>query len=215
MIGFPKVDCLVDGSISRQQVLRELGVPEDRPIVLFAPSRSEYSSLYSQGHAIIEALAALDVTLIVKIHDFYYNPSQNEVNWPAELMRYAERENVRIDRRPNISPLLFVADLLVSDISSVANEYLLMNRPIIFMDAPDKFIDIADRVDMETWGRKTGTVLKSASELTQWVPRLLSQGDGLEAIRTAAAADFFYQPGTAALRTAQTIQKYLEDGLLD
>lgn len=38
---------------------------------------------------------------------------------------------------PDILPTLFLADLLISDASSVANEYTLLDRPIVFLDVPE------------------------------------------------------------------------------
>src|SRR5262249_34087948 len=40
LIGMPKVDCLVDGSLERGAVLRSIGLPGGRPTVLYAPTWS-------------------------------------------------------------------------------------------------------------------------------------------------------------------------------
>ena len=70
-------------------------------------------------------------------------------------------------------------------------------------------------MDLETWGRKTGTVVKSAADLPALIPRLLADGDGRDSIRREAAADLFYNPGAAAERSAQTIGRYIDEGLLE
>src|SRR4029453_18682674 len=53
LIGMPKVDCLVDGSLDRDAALRSLDLPADRPTVLYAPTWSPASSLNRFGISLI------------------------------------------------------------------------------------------------------------------------------------------------------------------
>src|SRR5437868_6667025 len=69
LIGMPKVDCLVDGSIERDSVLRGLNLAPERPTVLYAPTWSPASSLNKLGITLIERLKALPINVIVKLHD--------------------------------------------------------------------------------------------------------------------------------------------------
>ncbi len=69
LIGMPKVDRLVDGSLQRNAVLTSLGLDSDRKTVLYAPTWSPQSSLNRLGLDLIRRLAALRVNVIVKLHD--------------------------------------------------------------------------------------------------------------------------------------------------
>ena len=69
LVGMPKVDCLVDGSLARDAVLIALGLPPDRPTILYAPTWSPASSLNAFGIELIRRLSALPVNVIVKLHD--------------------------------------------------------------------------------------------------------------------------------------------------
>src|SRR5262249_15060884 len=69
LVGYPKVDCLVDGSLDRAAIERDLGLDPARPTVLYAPTWSPHSSLQTMGREIVAALAGLDVNVVVKLHD--------------------------------------------------------------------------------------------------------------------------------------------------
>ena len=49
LIGYPKVDCLVDGSLNRAAIQERLGLDPSAPTVLYAPTWSPYSSLNDIG----------------------------------------------------------------------------------------------------------------------------------------------------------------------
>src|SRR5437762_4884955 len=69
LIGMPKVDCLVDGSLEREAVLTAIGLSPERPTVLYAPTWSPASSLNRMGIDLIQRLQRLPINLIVKLHD--------------------------------------------------------------------------------------------------------------------------------------------------
>jgi hypothetical protein len=69
LIGMPKVDCLVDGTFDRDTVLQSLSLDPRLPVVLYAPTWSPASSLNAMGVELLTGLLALDVNVIVKLHD--------------------------------------------------------------------------------------------------------------------------------------------------
>src|SRR5262245_26285538 len=91
MIGMPKVDCLVDGSLNREEILRGLGLPSDRPTVLYAPTWSPASSLNLLGVALVARLRQMPVNVIVKLHDrsLDLRPQYSGgLDWPEMLRPY-------------------------------------------------------------------------------------------------------------------------------
>ena len=69
LIGMPKLDCLVDGSLKRDEILASLGIDPSAKTVLYAPTWSAYSSLSSMGEELVRRLGAAGYTVIVKLHD--------------------------------------------------------------------------------------------------------------------------------------------------
>src|SRR6185503_1861750 len=58
LVGMPKVDCLVDGSLSRDPMLERLGIDPARKTVLYAPTWSAHSSLVKMGNELVERLVS-------------------------------------------------------------------------------------------------------------------------------------------------------------
>jgi hypothetical protein len=208
-IGMPKTDALVDGTINRENARESLGLPTDRPVVLYAPTWGDGSSLEDRGEAILETLRRLPVVVMVKLHDNSLDPRKTERDW-GSLLRGLESPNLRFVTDPDVRPALAAADVLVSDASSVANEFLLLDRPVVFADCPALLERLAGRADLETWGRRTGVVARDETELTAAVERGLEDPDEYAAVRREAAADLFYDPGGATDRAVACLRRLAE-----
>jgi CDP-glycerol glycerophosphotransferase (TagB/SpsB family) len=209
VIGVPKVDCLVDGSIRREGVLADLGMPGDRPIVLYAPTWQPTSSLHSMGCKLIEALADASYRLIVKLHDNSYLAERSGgVDWAARLEQFHGRANVRVVRAHDISPYLVAADLLISDLSSVPLEFALLDRPIVIADAPALFEKYADD-EVNPLTRALGPLLEHPSDGPAFVARALATPDEYRDARRDAARMVFYDPGRATDRAVASLLQLL------
>jgi hypothetical protein len=69
LIGMPKLDCLVDGSLKRDELLSGMGIDPARPTILYAPTWSPHSSVVSMGEQLVKRLGEAGYALIVKLHD--------------------------------------------------------------------------------------------------------------------------------------------------
>jgi CDP-Glycerol:Poly(glycerophosphate) glycerophosphotransferase len=208
-VGMPKLDALVDGSLPRDQVRESLGLDPDPdlPVVLYAPTWGEGSSLEAWGPEILGALSRLPVQVMVKLHDNSYDRRKTAVDW-AERIREFESPRFRQIRDASVLPALAASDVLVSDASSVANEFLLLDRPIVFADCPGLLETLAGKADLETWGRRTGRVAGNARDLTDAVESALSSPGEQHEIRAAAATDLFYEPGGATVKAVSCLLRY-------
>lgn len=212
-IGMPKLDAFFDGSLDRAAILRQLGADPARPVVLYAPTWRPESSLYSHGLQFMKRCAVEQGwTLLIKLHDWAWDPKTNPIDWEKALPEI-EGPNVRFAREPNIVPYLFVADVLVSDASSVANEYLLLDRPILWIDVPDLIRKYEKTIDLDGWGRKTGRIVKTVDELMAACRDSLGRPAEFAELRRKAAADIFYNPGSATEAFCQTLADLV--GLMD
>lgn len=200
-VGMPKLDAFFDGSLDRVATLRELGADPARPMVLYAPTWRPEASLYGPGLEFIRRCAREErFTLVVKLHDWAWDPATNPIDWQKAVPEL-QGPNVRFARGFNVVPYLHAADLLISDASSVANEYLLLDRPLVWLDAPELIRKYEKTIDLDGWGRKTGPIVKTADELLGMCATMLADGGrDFAAVRQAAAADIFYHPGQATER---------------
>lgn len=194
-IGFPKTDRLLDGSLDRAQILAEFGFTGERPVVLYAPTGARHNSLETIGDQLVRALASSDWDVLVKPHD---HPKE-AIDWYARLAPH-ETPHLRLVRSPDVIPLLFAADLLITDASSVANEFALLDRPIVYVDVPELLAAAAaedSRLDLKTWGRKGGAVTRSIPEALNAITAGLRFPHRRSVVRRRIASDLFYNPGTA------------------
>lgn len=145
-IGCPKTDDLFDGTFARDEVVRSLGLPADRPTVLYAPTWEKEASLEQHGEQIVSALSELEINLLVKPHPltvadrtdpFLIENGHGGKDWTHILKGWERhRSNLRWVRDSYANPYLVAADLLVSEGSGVAFEFVLLNKPIVFIDTP-------------------------------------------------------------------------------
>lgn len=202
--GFPKCDALIQGELDRSNLLRRLGLNPAFPIVLFAPTGEKHNALETAGKNILESFGrASNINLLIKPHDH----PKNKINWFEKLAPF-ESDHIRLVKDLDVIPQLHAADVLITDASSVAVEYTLLNRPIIFIDVPKLFKRVEKRapsMDLETYGRKIGTVVKEPENTLEIVQQSLASPQQNQEIRQAMAKHVFHGPGQAAETVAEVI----------
>ena len=210
-IGFPKLDRLVDGSLDRRALLRRVGFSGRRPIVLYAPTGQAGNSLEHTGEAVLQRLRKTGkYDILIKLHD---HPRDRTVDWPARLKPLLD-EHTRLAKDFDVVPYLYLADLLITDASSVSNEYALLDRPMVFLDVPQLLANMRKKgvaLDLETWGRKGGATVQWPDEAVEAVASALAHPRRDGAIRRAMARDLFYNPGRATDAAMAWIRQRLEE----
>ena len=207
-VGMPKLDRMVDGSLDREAILAGLGCRPDRPTVLYAPTWGPESSLDPMGEEVIRRLCGIGLNLVVKLHDNSFDPRNTRIPWREKLVELAHPD-LKVPVTHDVVPLLSAADLLISDASSVSYEYLLMDRPIIFLKFPGQ-LDRPVHPDEETWGRKVGFTLEDARQIGPTIERALADSAIHHEIRQQAAQDLFFHPGHATDRAVAEVYDLLE-----
>ncbi|RKY55568.1 MAG: hypothetical protein DRP89_03050 [Candidatus Neomarinimicrobiota bacterium] len=109
-------------------------------IILYAPTFSPKFKSSEKILPILEDLPKDDELWIVKFHDLmrvketdHFSKLQND-----SLLLYSNPDNI---------PLLQIADVLISDTSSVVYEFMLLDKPVITIDSKDRLekgINITD-----------------------------------------------------------------------
>jgi hypothetical protein len=204
LTGFPKADRLVEPGFDRGAFLRAAGVDPALPTLLFAPTGGKHNSLETMGREVVEAIGARGTwNLLIKPHD---HPKKN-IDWFAELARF-ENERIRLVRDLDVVDYLRAADLLLTDASSVAVEYTLLDRPIVFIDVPKLLMNALKRgapLDLSTYGRKIGLLAKTPGEVVPAIERALSEPDRQREQRRSMARHLFHAPGGAVDRVTNVM----------
>ena len=213
LVGMPKVDCLVDGSLQRDAVLANMGLDPARPTVLYAPTWSPASSLNAMGAELVTKLARLPVNLLVKLHDRSRDVRRRYsggVDWVRRLRPLLPAGRAVLAMGHDISPYLAAADLLVTDHSSAGFEYLLRDRPVVRIHRPPLIQLARIHRDYVALLASASRSVTDAPEAVDAVERGLSDPSTGSAERQHVAAELFYRPGGATARSLSELYRILD-----
>lgn len=217
-VGCPKTDDLFDETFDRDEVLRSLRLPADRPTVLYAPTWEREASLEQHGEEIVSSLSALSINLLVKPHPlsladrkdpFLIENGHGGKDWGRVLETWERRyRDLRWVRESSVNPYLVTADLLLSEGSGVAFEYVLLDKPVVFVDTPL----VSERHGVNNLHhrlRSCGVVLPSLEDLPGIVKAQLEDPGETAGVRTSFIGQLAYNPGRAAEVAMRSIEALL------
>jgi hypothetical protein len=214
LVGYPKLDRLVNGGYDRDAIVASLHLDPKRRTALYAPTYSAASSLHLAGEQIVGALADARFNVIVKLHDRSLDPDPrytDGIDWRARFtaIAAARPDQIAFVESPDSSPLLAAADVMVTDHSSVGFEYLVLDRPLIVYDAPD--LATAARINPEKIAllRSAATVVRTPAELAAAATRALDDPGPLSSARQRVARELFHDPGHATDRAVALARSLL------
>jgi CDP-Glycerol:Poly(glycerophosphate) glycerophosphotransferase len=214
LVGFPKVDPLVNGEYDGAAVKRSLGLDPSRPTALYAPTWSPASSLNVAGAAIIATLAGRGCNVIVKLHPLSLDRDtvkfSGGIDWRARLQAILEPGRVVHVEDPDASPCLAASDLMVTDHSTIGFEFCLLDRPLIVYDVPE-LIETA-RINPEKVRelRRAAQVVATIDGLGDAVDEALAHPSRLARERRELAAAMFFEPGGATARAVAAAYELLD-----
>lgn len=134
--GYQRLDYLCNNHFDTEKLKAHLNINNSLPVVLFAPTWGEYSTLNIFGPQFLEELAKLNANILIKLHDHLYSKNPNRKNkhdWEKIMKNFSRYANIRHLRKTDIYPYMKVSDCLISDYGSSIFEYQVLNKPTIYM----------------------------------------------------------------------------------
>ena len=197
--GWPKLDIYAKEKNSYEEEKNQLlKTHHTDKIILYAPTFSPSLTSAKELYRDIENLATeTGFLILIKFHDLM------SVNLISKYKSLAERhKNILFKEEKNIIKFLILADVLISDTSSVIYEFLLLNKPAI------SYKTISEHIRWENLTQK--------SQLTSSVLRNL-KSDTYEQQRIELNAMYHpYQDGKSAERMIAAAKAYtLKNGVPD
>jgi hypothetical protein len=190
-VGLPFLDRFVDPGISRERYLMNLSLDTNKKTILFAPhwgvTRTNAQILNRYFDQCIAILNELDYNIIVKLHACSLNISQAKgVDWKKRLQRL---DSVAIDYNVDDIPALAFSDILITDFSSRAFNFMMLNKPVILIfQVP--FTKLVD-VDKARLMQKGSFVADHLDNLKQLIKRAIDNPDLLSVDRQRVASECF------------------------
>ncbi|MFJ8821793.1 CDP-glycerol glycerophosphotransferase family protein [Streptomyces sp. NPDC102467] len=200
-VGYPRNDRLVEarkrdertGRFPRPAPAAALGIPDHRTVVLYAPTfrgtpKKKKVQLALDVRQFAERLGDTHV-LLVRAH--YMEAATLPVTPPGTV--------IDVSAHHDVSELLCLADVLVTDYSSIMFDYALLDRPIVHF-APDLDAYAAERGSyFDLRARAGGPVVATQDELHRTLAGIKESDSDWQEARRAFAAEFgTYDDGGAA-----------------
>lgn len=141
--GVPRTDLFFDKAkqeVIQTRLYRDLPVLKEKKILLYTPTyrdgELDQFNLQIDLDMMRDSLAESYV-LLIKLHPAIRKKTRFETNYPGFVYDYSSY--------PDVNDLLFITDILITDYSSIAHEFSLFNKPMIFFP-----------YDLETYTRDRG-----------------------------------------------------------
>ncbi|MFE2018702.1 CDP-glycerol glycerophosphotransferase family protein [Streptomyces sp. NPDC059499] len=207
--GYPRNDVLVaarardeaEGRLPRPALAGELGLPDHRKVVLYAPTFRGGPGKRKRRRLLLDAARFAErfgdeYTLLVRAH--YLEAASLPPCPPGTVVDVSDHHDV--------SELLALADVLVTDYSSIMFDYALLDRPVVLF-APDLDAYAAERGSyFDLRAKAPGPVVETEDELFGVLARLKAADTGFEAERRSFAKEFgAYDRGDAARAVVDTV----------
>ncbi|WP_426569389.1 bifunctional glycosyltransferase/CDP-glycerol:glycerophosphate glycerophosphotransferase [Streptomyces canus] len=196
--GYPRNDVFYTATARDvARIRRELGVPEGRTAVLYAPTHRDYHTGFDAGLD-LEAFcedAGEDVVVLLRAHYFYDRGVRGGSGRIIDVTGHRSSEDVCL-----------AADALITDYSSIMFDYANLDRPIVvYADDWDVYTETRG-VYFDLMASPPGPVARTPEELA----RLFSDGsyasEASRALRAAFRSRFCqFDDGRAAERVVRRV----------
>ncbi|GAA3769052.1 CDP-glycerol glycerophosphotransferase family protein [Streptomyces phyllanthi] len=200
-VGYPRNDALVrareaaasPGAVGRPPLAAELGIPEDRRILLYAPTFRQAGQRRFELPFDVERFADTfgdRYALLVRSHYL------NHVVLPPSVRGRV----IDVSAHHDVTPLLTLADGLITDYSSVMFDYALLDRPMFFFAYDyEEYVHEGRGTYFDLLERAPGPVVRTEDDLYAALGSLERQSVKYSGARARFVADFGeYDKGHAA-----------------
>lgn len=228
-IGYPKLDDQLQGRFDRDKILQELGLAPKLKTIIYAPAWDPGGSLRSLGTAVAAKMLEVEnVNVIAKLHPASLEPVYSPqfdfftggVDWLREFRKLETNPRFRYVNDYLVNPLLFASDVMVTDFSGVALEFMTLDRPVIYIDCPEFYEktlvewgndpEVSKNDERFNAGRNTGILVKDITELPAQISRALKNPMELSEQRQRLSKRFLYNPGFGSKAAVDAILQVLD-----
>lgn len=205
--GFIKSDLLFGPDRQeRGAFCRTLGIDPDHKIVLFAPTYNPELSAIPSVTEGIRQVANADTTLLIKLHNM------TETKWKDMYRTLAASEpNIHYLDDADYSGMMHAADLMISDVSSIAIEFLLLDKPLVLFNNPRmQEFPLYQPLDIEYQTRNAGVQVDSLDGLLSAVKSELANPHRRSEVRQRYAQSLDHgRDGGSARRAAMAVLNWV------
>ena len=195
--GWPKLDPIFknewDFGNQKNQLIKQYSLNPELPVILYAPT---FPPKYTSAPDLLDAikkLKSVKYNWIIKFHSLMDESIQKKY-------KQLENENLRVVDELNILPIMAGSDIMITDTSSVAYEFLPFDRPLVTYQAIAR--------------KNKGINIQNPTELVSAIERSLNNPREFSPYRKSCMQDIHpYADGNSANRVLTGIGEILANGL--
>jgi len=216
-VGLPKLDPFFNGAYNRETIVKRHNLDPQKPIVLYAPTYKP-TSIFE----VVKTIGNLTnrYNVVVKLHPYswsgkYAPHKQHKV---FEQLTHSNPAVALVSPKiHDIMPYLFAADTMISEGSSVINEFLALGRCGIIFDLDDDNQKHSDGEPLlveksREWLNESFIHIATAEELEAAVDEAVSPSDERKAaLKRDREWIYSSTDGTASKKLKTEIEKILEE----
>ncbi len=170
----------------KKELLKKHGV---KNIVLYAPT---FSPSLTSGLKLVDTIEELalrdDILVIIKFHD------KMDVTIKEKYQNLESKNLIILDEK-DITKLLQISDLMISDTSSVVYEFILLDKPVVTLDSKSENINWLN--------------LRDESGVVKSVNNVLNENDEFANKREETIREYHpYSDGKSASRMIDAVLEY-------
>jgi len=212
--GYPRSDDLINNIYNKKQIIQEAGFREDKKIILYAPTWAQDSnkskSLFPWGE---------DNQYIKEFTQFIENNNlqciiRTHPNWdgltPQLKSIISQSKNLIINslkKEPDTNKFLSVSDICITDYSSIINDFLVLDRPMIFLEPNMELFKHGFALKPE---ERAGIIAKNESEMYNAILRSIKEPEEYSAKRHELIKKIHYKlDGHASDRVITKVKQRL------
>ena len=218
-VGYPKTDRLFNRYYSTEEIKSQYLIPERKMTLLYAPHWSKYSSIHAFGEEMIAALAALDITLLIRPHNYLFEQYSDE-NWYEKFSILEKRfPNVRFITDSDTQKFLLVSDAVITDVATTAGfECSLLEKPY-FMYENRTWFESHPNAQPESDLAQCAIGFSTQNQILSLIQQYLDHAETLEKRLSVQKAEqkklkenYLYNVGEASKRAAIIIEDEINRG---
>ncbi|HDH53510.1 MAG TPA: hypothetical protein ENH24_03385, partial [Nitrospirae bacterium] len=182
-VGYLRGDRLLKMSetFNRSLFLESLGL-SDVPTVMYAPTWGDFSSTTEWIDKVVEVCGDMGINLLLRLHPIVLTLKAKwktgGVDWNRKLHDIEKKYSyVRVAMSHDIDDIMLASDVMITDVSGMALEFLTMDKPVVFLPAP-RYFEIYGTERPEKWCRPDYEI-KDTAELKQDLRKAL-EGTGFK-----------------------------------
>ena len=139
--GYPRTDPLINKKWDKKEIIKEINVPFGRRNILYAPTYGQYhkdfllSDIKKNFKDIEDFCKRNACNFLIRMHTAWCR--RNPEKYKILINKIKESKNIydlSTEIYPDVQRILYISEVLITDWSSIANDFILLDRPIIFID---------------------------------------------------------------------------------